>query len=89
MKTTPICAALVTLAGIAAAPVAAQSNLQMLGTSPVVSSQGASGDYMTTAEGCTYRRTQAPGYAPKWILVLNPHHIGRPNSPLDCNGMRG
>lgn len=57
---------------------------------PVLSTKSASaaGNYMTTADGCTYRRTQAPGYAPNWILVLNPHHIGRPNSPRHCPGMR-
>lgn len=69
-----------------ALPATAQSNGQIVAT-PIVSSQGAAGNYMTTADGCTYRRTQAPGFAPAWILVLNPHHIGRPNSPRHCSGM--
>lgn len=57
---------------------------------PFVGSQGSvapQGDYMTTKRGCTYRRTQAPGYPPRWILVLNPVHIGRPVSPRSCKGM--
>lgn len=57
---------------------------------PMVSTQGTvapQGDYMTTAEGCTYRRTQAPGYPARWILVLNPHHLGLKNSPRRCKGM--
>lgn len=28
------------------------------------------------ANGCSYSRTQAPGYAPQWILIQNPHHVG-------------
>jgi hypothetical protein len=44
-------------------------------------------DYMTTAEGCTYRRTQAPGHPPRWILVVNPHHIGGMNANARCRGM--
>ncbi len=46
------------------------------------------GDYMTTPEGCTYRRTQAPGYPPRWILVLNPHHVGKGVARGKCSGMR-
>lgn len=50
--------------------------------------QGAQdGEYITTPQNCTYRRTKAPGYPEMWILVLNPHHIGRPNSALSCKGM--
>ena len=57
---------------------------------PFVGSQGVSaprGNYMTTPEGCTYRRTQAPGHPPQWIIVLNPHHLGLPASPRTCKGM--
>ncbi|CUH77500.1 hypothetical protein [Tropicibacter naphthalenivorans] len=57
---------------------------------PFVSTQsyvGPKGDYMTTPQGCTYRKTKAPGYPARWILVLNPHHIGKPNSPRNCKGM--
>lgn len=56
-----------------------------LGTQGVV--MGQQGDYMTTPEGCTYRRTQAPGQPVRWIVVLNPHHIGKPSSPGKCKGM--
>ena len=44
------------------------------------------GGYMTTADGCTYRRTQAPGYAPRWILVRNPHHLGVQRTRGKCKG---
>ncbi|MDU8912122.1 hypothetical protein [Aestuariicoccus sp. MJ-SS9] len=58
----------------------------------MVSSQGTAPsalerDYYTTPQNCTYRRTKALGYPEMWILVLNPHHIGRPNSPTSCKGM--
>lgn len=59
--------------------------------SPFASTQGyvaqPVSDYMTTADGCTYRRTQAPGYPARWILVINPGHIGRPNASGRCKGM--
>lgn len=57
---------------------------------PFVTTQGVvgpQGDYMTTPEGCTYRRTQAPGQPVRWIIVQNPHHIGKPASPGSCKGM--
>ena len=56
---------------------------------PFVATQGVvgpQGDYMTTPDGCTYRRTQAPGYPPRWILVTNPHHLGRLGA-RGCKGM--
>lgn len=42
------------------------------------------GQWMTTADGCTYSRAQAPGYAPTWHLVINPHHVGQPNAHRGC-----
>lgn len=45
------------------------------------------GEFMVTDEGCTYRRTQAPGYPARWILVYNPGYIGLPNSPKGCKAM--
>jgi hypothetical protein len=48
---------------------------------------GPQGDYYTTPDGCTYRRAQAPGYPPAWYLILNPHHIGKPNAHRRCKGM--
>lgn len=48
---------------------------------------GPQGDYMTTKDGCTYRRTQAPGQPVRWIIVLNPHHVGKGVSPGKCKGM--
>lgn len=40
--------------------------------------------WYTTDAGCSYSRAQAPGYAPTWHLILNPHHIGAPNAHSDC-----
>ncbi|WP_305972513.1 MULTISPECIES: hypothetical protein [unclassified Mameliella] len=57
---------------------------------PFVGTQGYAvpqGDYMTTPDGCTYRRTQAPGQPVRWIIVLNPHHLGKDGSPSRCKGM--
>jgi hypothetical protein len=80
-------------AALALAPVNAlpgDAQVHLAQAKPMVSTQGyvaPQGDYMTTAQGCTYRRTQAPGYPARWILVLNPHHLGLPNSPRSCKGM--
>lgn len=63
----------------------AQAQQPYVATQGVV--MGPQGDYMTTADGCTYRRTQAPGQPVRWIIVLNPHHIGRASSPGKCKGM--
>ncbi|WP_323768550.1 hypothetical protein [Antarctobacter sp.] len=64
--------------------------LFMAQAQPFITTQGISGpqgDYMTTPKGCTYRRTQAPGHPARWIIVQNPHHIGRPASPSHCKAM--
>jgi hypothetical protein len=85
--------ALAALATISLTPtqeIPAQKDLILSQAQPFISTQGAAvqnGNYMTTPQGCTYRKTQAPGYPARWILVLNPHHIGKPNSPRNCKGM--
>lgn len=52
----------------------------------VLQMDGASGggQWMVTAQGCTYSRAQAPGRAPTWHLVLNPNHVGQPPSGRVC-----
>eukprot|EP00903_Cladosiphon_okamuranus_P018459 g16982.t1 len=45
--------------------------------------------WITTADGCSYSRTQAPGYPVQWVLILNPHHIGKPNAHAKCPPMLG
>ncbi|KAB7610261.1 hypothetical protein F9L33_13185 [Amylibacter sp. SFDW26] len=45
------------------------------------------GQHMTLANGCSYSRAQAPGYAPTWHLILNPHHLGQPNAHKGCAAM--
>lgn len=84
--------AAITFAALSAAPLQAVPSAQdvhLAQAQQVVSTQGSAvqGDYMTTAKGCTYRRTKAPGYPERWVLVLNPHHLGLPNSPRGCKGM--
>lgn len=83
-------AATIGLASLTASEADTGKHMVFAQAQPFVGSQGfvaPQGDYMTTARGCTYRRTQAPGYPPRWILVLNPKHIGRPASPRSCKGM--
>lgn len=83
-------AATIGLAGFTASEAELSSDPVLAQAQPFVATQGVvapQGDYMTTARGCTYRRTQAPGYPPRWILVLNPRHIGLPASPRSCKGM--
>ncbi|MHA6323719.1 hypothetical protein [Roseivivax sp. CAU 1753] len=48
---------------------------------------GFQGQWFTTSDGCTYSRTQAPGYPVQWIIVLNPRHIGQPNAHRGCKPM--
>ena len=43
--------------------------------------------WITTPNGCSYSRTQAPGYPVQWILILNPHHIGQPDAHMGCAPM--
>ncbi len=53
----------------------------------VAAPTGAYGQHMTLANGCSYSRAQAPGYAPTWHLILNPHHISQPNAHRGCAAM--
>ncbi len=83
-------AATIGLASLTASEAETPKDLLFAQAQPFIGTQGVvapQGDYMTTNEGCTYRRTQAPGYPPRWILVLNPRHIGLPASPRSCKGM--
>ncbi|WP_438992383.1 hypothetical protein [Lentibacter sp.] len=43
------------------------------------------GQWYTTSDGCSYSRTQAPGYAVSWVLIQNPHHINKPNVGAHCS----
>lgn len=47
-------------------------------------SQGYSGNWYVSPQGCAYSRTQAPGYAAQWILIQNPHHLGLPPASGTC-----
>ena len=42
------------------------------------------GQWYTTPAGCSYSKAQAPGYAPTWHLIINPHHIGKPPAKASC-----
>lgn len=83
---------LVTLAslGLASVPSTAPTGEVLAQANPFISTQGIvvpRGDYMTTAKGCTYRKTQAPGHPPRWILVVNPQRLDLPKPPKGCHGM--
>jgi hypothetical protein len=83
-------AAVLGLASFSATEADTPKALFLAQSQPFVSTQsviGPRGDYMTTADGCTYRRTQAPGQPVRWIIVLNPHHVGKSVSPGKCKGM--
>lgn len=78
------------LAGLSAPQ--SEPETQMAQAAPFVTTQGvvaprASADYMTTPQGCSYRRTQAPGYPARWILIVNPQRLGLPKRPRGCKGM--
>ena len=82
----------VTLAalGLATVPSDAPKAEVLAQANPYISTQGVAvprGDFMTTAKGCTYRKTQAPGYPPRWILVVNPQRLGMPKPARGCRGM--
>ena len=55
-------------------------------TAPLASAQSRD-QWMTTADGCTYSRVQAPGYAPSWVLVRNPTHLKRAYGSRSCKNM--
>ncbi|WP_425070191.1 hypothetical protein [Sagittula sp. S175] len=88
---TAAAAAMLGLASLTTTDADTPKGLMLAQASPYITTQGyvapQGNDYMTTAEGCTYRRTQAPGYPPRWILVVNPHHIGKAPSRARCKGM--
>lgn len=44
-------------------------------------------DYKVMSNGCTYRKTQAPGYEPRWILIVNPQALGQQLPTGKCKGM--
>ncbi|MBU2981477.1 hypothetical protein KO498_06575 [Lentibacter algarum] len=55
-------------------------------TAPAANAQSRD-QWMTTADGCTYSRVHAPGYAPSWVLVGNPTHLKRPYGGTRCKNM--
>ncbi len=48
---------------------------------------GYQSQWYTTANGCSYSRTHAPGYGVTWVLIQNPHHINKPNVHSGCRNM--
>jgi len=87
MFAKPMLAALILAA---ATPVSALQRVEAVSTrgkaGHVPPADTATGNYFTTEDGCTYRRAQAPGYAPTWHLIQNPHHIGKPSAHRGCPG---
>lgn len=71
-----------------ATPADALFGLGKRETAPVLGPPASyDGQWYTTPEGCSYSRAKAPGYAPTWHLILNPHHIGQPNATARCPAM--
>lgn len=62
----------------------AQANVVTSAPQPPAGTVQTGTQWITTPDGCSYSRTQAPGYPVQWVLILNPHHIGRPNAHLKC-----
>lgn len=88
--TALVTASAIGLVSLTAQDVPAPKDLMLAQAAPYVSTQSVmvpNGDYKTMANGCTYRRTQAPGYPVRWILVVNPSRIGLPAAPGRCRGM--
>ncbi|MCV2893740.1 hypothetical protein [Lentibacter sp. XHP0401] len=50
-------------------------------------SAGYQGQWFTSSDGCSYSRTQAPGYPVSWVLIQNPHHINKPEVKDHCANM--
>lgn len=67
--------------------VSAAGNLQT--PSVPTNAQAHGSQWITTEDGCSYSRTQAPGYPVQWVLILNPHHIGKPNAHMKCAPVLG
>lgn len=78
------------IASLAAAGQQAQAAGPVRTAKPIPAGTVQTGSqWITTPDGCSYSRTQAPGYAAQWILILNPHHIGRPNAHMKCAPVLG
>lgn len=89
--TTIFAHAVLGLAALTSTEAHTPKDLSLAQGQPYIGSQGyvapVAGNYMTTADGCTYRRTQAPGYPPRWVLVVNPQHLGKEPATRKCRGM--
>jgi hypothetical protein len=82
IRKTSLAIATIALTGLAAMPAQAYGNKRAPSAPQQMYQTG--GQWMTTPDGCSYSRTQAPGYPPMWVLILNPHHIGQPNAHARC-----
>ncbi|MBY6115767.1 hypothetical protein KUW09_18320 [Mameliella alba] len=90
MAVMTLAAAALSLVTLGGSDADTPKGLVLAQANPFVTTQGIAapqGDYMTTPEGCTYRRTQAPGQPVRWIIVVNPHHVGKTLSPRNCKAM--
>lgn len=71
-------------AGMATTADAGSATTTAVPKTPSAVQNGPYGQWYTTQDNCTYSRTQAPGYPPQWYLVLNPHHLGKPDAHAGC-----
>lgn len=70
--------------GMPATADAGSAAASSMAKSPSTVENSPFGQWHTTQDNCTYSRTQAPGHPPQWYLVLNPHHLGKPDAHAGC-----
>lgn len=80
MQTPVFTASLLALSFLSAGPLLAAASVPKNPAPPA----SYVGQWYTTPGGCSYSRAQAPGYAPTWHLIINPHHIGQPPAKASC-----
>ena len=90
MRALPLIATVLTALTVTALPAGAQSMAPKLdvdarkGETPPANFDGR---WFTSSEDCTYSRTGVPGQRTTWIIVKNPHHVGRPAAHRGCPAM--
>jgi len=87
-KTLTLLSAIALSVGLAQTASADQLNTNTYNENPNLQistkSLSGGGQWRTLANGCSYSRAQAPGYAPTWHLIVNPQTMGLPARPRHC-----
>ncbi|EAR52822.1 hypothetical protein OG2516_10181 [Oceanicola granulosus HTCC2516] len=86
LKSSLAIAATLAIAAFAAPAVAQSTGMMPAGTGyeagPPASYTARS--WTNPANGCSYSRAHAPGYAPTWHLIMNGAHAGLTNARRSC-----